>query len=300
VLGIATAIAVMAAVAVSQAIVWMLPLPEHANEALVAELAEPFDPLVAGIAPPRTARSRQQYVETVMRRNLFDSSKVGVVAGVGGPAAAGAGAGDVETDLKLTLLGTIVATNPDHSSALIKDDSPTAQALGYGLNDQVLGAMVVVIEDRRVKLKRTDGREEWLTMEDEEAPTRTATAGSPTPAGPTTEGIEQAGENQWTVSREILDEHLQDLEGLSRMGRALLHRGSDGQFDGYRLSAIRRGSLPDQLGIRNGDVIHAVNGMELSSVQGAMEAYSTLQNEAGFSFEVSRRGQTMTLEYDVR
>lgn len=297
VLGVTTLVAAATAFAANQALVLFLPLPELDQALLVADSADIGTPLDPAGAPLRVARSRQQYVDTVMRRNLFDSSKVGVSPA--GPAGPGPEGGEVRTDLKLTLLGTIVASNPEHSSALIKDDSPTAQALGYGIQDQVLGAMVLEIMDRKVKLRRSDGREEWLTMEDEGAPVETAAAAA-TGETPTAEGVEQAGENKWTVSREVLDQNLQDLEGLSRMGRALLHRGTDGNFDGYRLSAIRRGSLPDSLGIRNGDVIHAVNGMELSSVQGAMEAYSTLQNETGFTFEVSRRGQTMTLEYDVR
>ena len=112
--------------------------------------------------------------------------------------------------------------------------------------------------------------------------------------------IEKVSDTEFIVPRDLLDKQLADLEGLSQMGRALLHRGPDGEFDGYRLSAIRRGSLPDQLGIRNGDVIHSVNDMPLSSVQGAMTAFQTLQNESGFSFEVTRRGQTVSMGYQVK
>jgi type II secretory pathway component PulC len=84
------------------------------------------------------------------------------------------------------------------------------------------------------------------------------------------------------------------------MARAIPHRGPDGELDGYRLSGIRRNSVLSQLGIRNGDVIHAVNGHSLSSVQDAMGAYQGLQSESGFAFDVTRRGQKMNMEYDVR
>ncbi|MCO4747868.1 MAG: hypothetical protein KC912_23935, partial [Proteobacteria bacterium] len=76
--------------------------------------------------------------------------------------------------------------------------------------------------------------------------------------------------------------------------------GPDGQIDGYRLSGIRRNSLGEKLGIRNGDIIHAANGQALTSMQGAMSAYTTLQSESSFNFEVTRRGQKMTLQYQVR
>jgi general secretion pathway protein C len=84
------------------------------------------------------------------------------------------------------------------------------------------------------------------------------------------------------------------------MGRALLHRGPDGQFDGYRLSAIRRNTLADKLGIKNGDVIHSVNGKSLNSMSAAMDAYQTLTSENEFSFEVTRRGEKLSLGYDVQ
>ena len=102
------------------------------------------------------------------------------------------------------------------------------------------------------------------------------------------------------MSRDLLDRYVNNLDAISRMGRAIPHRGPDGQIDGYRLSGIRRNSLGEKLGIRNGDIVHSVNGQPLTSVQGAMAAYQTLQNEANFSFQVTRRGQKMTLEYDVQ
>ena len=98
----------------------------------------------------------------------------------------------------------------------------------------------------------------------------------------------------------MFDKYINDLEGISRMGRALLHRGPDGEFDGYRLSAIRRNTLADQLGIKNGDIIHSVNGQPLTSVQSAMGAYNTLKSEGNFCFEITRRGSPVELCYDVR
>ncbi len=312
VLGSTTVVAVLAAVAVNTGVGWMIAAPVEAVP--IGEM-----PLAAVEAPElseedreralRAARvpSRDGYLEAILRRSLFDSTKVGVT-GVGGAFGGVGGTGVDEdelarTDLKVKLIGTVVATNPSFSAALIVEDRSGATALGYGVGDNLLGAIVLKIEDKKVQIRRPDGRAEWITMDDEPVPRKPEPAGSATPAptGATSEsGIEQLSETEFVVPRALLDEQLQDLEGLSRMGRALLHRGPDGNFDGYRLSAIRRGSLPDQLGIRNGDVIHAVNGMKLDSVQGAMNAYQTLQNETGFSFEVTRRGQTMNLGYDVQ
>ncbi|MEZ4317760.1 MAG: hypothetical protein R3F61_09650 [Myxococcota bacterium] len=86
-----------------------------------------------------------------------------------------------------------------------------------------------------------------------------------------------------------------DLETLSRSGRLLLHRGDSGEFDGYRLSAIRRGSTGDSCGFANGDIVHSVNGLALDSMTAAMEAYNVVQEAGSYAFAISRRGSPVTL-----
>jgi hypothetical protein len=169
--------------------------------------------------------------------------------------------------------------------------------VGYGIGDKLYDRKVVEIEQKKVTLERGNGEREVLMMEEDERPTRTASS-EPTEA--TEDGIEQIGDNKWAVPRSLLDKYIGDLSAASKLGRALLHRGPDGTYDGYRLSAIRRGSLADQLGIKNGDVIHSVNDSELNSMQAAMGAYNTMQNDSNFCLDVTRRGEKQTLCYDVQ
>ena len=66
------------------------------------------------------------------------------------------------------------------------------------------------------------------------------------------------------------------------------------------MTGIRRKSIFYKLGIKNGDVVHSVNGKPLTSMSSAMDAYNSLQSAKDFSFEVTRRKQKRTFEYDVR
>lgn len=240
--------------------------------------------------PRVVALSQRQYVDGILRRNLFDSTAIGQKS-----SAEGDTTGVTQSDLKVVLKGTLVAEPAQYSTAFIAEDAKDAQASAYGLGAMVLGAKILEIRDTKVKILR-DGVEEWIIMGDEVVSTTTTSGPTPTDE----EGVEKVGENDFVVSRAKLDEYLNDMESLSRMGRALLHRGPDGEFDGYRLSAIRRGSMPDKLGIRNGDIIHNVNGLALNNVQNAMTAFSSLQSESGLKFEVTRRGQPVTLNYDIQ
>lgn len=96
-----------------------------------------------------------------------------------------------------------------------------------------------------------------------------------------------------------LRDAMADPESASRMGRFLLHRGEDGAFDGYRLSAIRRGTLLDRLGLKNGDVVHRVSGHRLDSMTAAMQAFNELKDATELQVELTRNGDPLTLSVPV-
>ena len=284
-------------------IAWGLTVPAEEMAKIASPKGEELAALGGGVLDPLDAGgvrvpNRREYVDGILRRNIFDSEFIDTY----NPSITTGKDGEdlIETDLKLILVATLVANIPAQSAALISDDSKDARAHGYGINDTIQGtdAEVIEIEQKRVTLRRSDGTIETLFAEGE---TVTSTSGSKgTSSGEGDDEVQEIGENKYLVSRELVDSNMNDLEGLSKMGRALLHRGTDGEYDGYRMSAIRRDTLADKLGIRNGDIVHTVNGMPLTSMQGAMGAYTALQNEAEFNFEITRRGQKVTLEYEIR
>jgi general secretion pathway protein C len=242
------------------------------------------------------ALSADQYLDVILGQNLFDEAERARWAALKNAPKAGTSPGaGAPTEIDVRLLGTVVADNPAYSSALIIEDGKD-HAYGYGVGDDLLGREVVAIEPKKVTLKF--GTElEYLVMDEEETPVRTTRS---TSSSNDDDGIEDLGDGKYALPRELFDKYVTDLESVQKMGRALLHRGPDGNYDGYRLSAIRRGSLPDKLGIKNGDVIHSVNGTSLDSMQNAMGAYQTMQSENNFCLEVTRRGSPQTLCYELQ
>jgi type II secretion system protein C len=283
-----TASAAVSAVAANWGLGWVIEPPSAPDAAELLVASTELEERPSLMERPRRRLDQETYVNGILDRNIFDQSKIGVVEEIE------KGGDGMTTTLTVELRGTVVAEPVSFSAAFIAKDGEKS-AYAYGIGQSISGATILEIYDERVKIMN-NGREEWLTLGDGKTEERPA---SKTPALTDDEDVSQTGDNEFTVARSMLDEHLNDLEGLSRMGRALLHRGPDGDFDGYRLSAIRRGSLPDKLGIRNGDIIHNVNGMDLNSVQGAMQALQTLQSENSLKFEVTRRGQPVALNYVV-
>ncbi|MCB9742765.1 MAG: hypothetical protein H6741_11995 [Alphaproteobacteria bacterium] len=299
--GITGAVAFLLAVLVNQALGrFVLPLPDGA-EVDVSDISAPMADAggedEAGPRPRAASRRtprRVDYVGDILARNIFDSSALGQVPGPGGGP-------DALTDLNLKLIATIVADPSTYSSALISGDGRNDKAFGYGIDDRITGtdAVVVSIEQKRVQIKRSNGDLEYLEMGGDDKPKPSPGKGGERAPTGDEEGISQEG-GKTIVERSVVDDALNNVDKLAGQIRAVPHKGPDGEIDGFRLSAIRRGTLFDKLGIKNGDIVHAVNGMPLTSTEGALSAYQTLSSSAEFSFDVTRRNSRQTFDYEIR
>ena len=301
------------------------------------ELASALDVLASEIkggdrgdaaARPRTRRAptKRTLIDPIVQRSIFDSSKVGA-------AAAAAPTGDVSaTDLDLILVSTMVADPVMFSSAWIgsegtrsvatsaaagDDEGPRARrrrrnrasgatvrviqdAAGYGIGDTIdnTDAQIVSIEQGQVTIKRANGQLEVLSMVTEEGATKTVAASS---KGDDEEedGVEKLANDHFTIEREVIDKLASDPSQLAKLGRAVPHKGPDGEVDGYRLSGIRRNSLGRKLGLRSGDVVHSINGYDMTSMSAAMEAWNSLQGANALQVDVTRRGSKRNIKVDV-
>jgi type II secretion system protein C len=280
--------------------------PRPASEVADRAGAAPPDSAAAPRASGRPAVSRQDYIDTIVRRNLFDHQNVGKGTAAPGDAAADLCLGDDcdtemgdKSDLPVTLLGTMVVNPADYSSAMLRNDN-SKEIGGYRIGDKILDATVTSIAPRMVLVQRADGKREYILLDAEE----TVAARSGAPAGsaePAADGqIVKESETSFVIDRQLFDSSLQDLDALSRMARAIPHRDSGGNVDGFRLSGVRPNELLYNLGIRSGDVVHGVNGQPLTSIAEAMNAMSGLQRSSTFNFEITRRGQKMTMNYRVQ
>ncbi len=245
-------------------------------------------------------RAASTYVDPIVRRSIFDSSQVDKVVDTQTTVTA-VGEG-VPSDLKVVLLATMVADPPEYSSALIAEEKGGDGALGYGIGASLLGeGEIVRIEPRKVYIKRHNGSIEFISMEQGQSYVKETPAKGPGKGEePGEEGVTKEGPNKFIVDQELVEKLMENPEQLYSQVRATPHKGPDGGVDGYRLSGIRRNSVFYKLGIKNGDVVHTVNGKTLDSMSSAMTAYNSLQAEKNFTFEVTRRNKRETFEYEVR
>jgi hypothetical protein len=113
------------------------------------------------------------------------------------------------------------------------------------------------------------------------------------------QGIRQLGPGVYQVSRSILERALARVPKLARTTRTKTIK-KDGVPVAVSLKRIERGGLFEHLGLKKGDELKAVNGFDMSSIDGMLSARTQLSSAKRLSLALTRDGQPVTLEYRVK
>ncbi len=225
----------------------------------------------------------QGYYTSIVERNIFNSSAQGLdemTTGGSGPVS--------KTNLNAKLLGT-VSGSPEYAYAVIQLDSDTSV---YRVKDHLGNAIILSIERKKVIILHNGAKEE-LSMFEEGSPESGANSA---PAG---ENIQQVSKGNYVIPENQFKSATQNMGTLLTQARVVPNL-ADGRIDGYKIFAITPGSLYANIGLQDGDVIHSVNGIQVTTPESAMQLFQQLQNERRFTVNVSRNGQSMTLNYTVQ
>jgi general secretion pathway protein C len=101
------------------------------------------------------------------------------------------------------------------------------------------------------------------------------------------------------VERSFFDKMLANIAALATSAR-LVPSFADGRPNGFKLYAIRPGSLFARLGLENGDTITRVNGRSFATPDEALAIYVSLRSTSAFKIEIKRRGNDISLEIRVK
>jgi general secretion pathway protein C len=210
------------------------------------------------------------------------------------------------TSLPLTLLATNVSGKDDESYATIINTESQRQG-SFSIGDKVPGATgaLKVIHYKYVEFEN-NGHIERLVLQGASAPPPTPVAqvdqkpedGDDLQAS-VDAGIKSTGENQYEIDRALVEKILQNPMAVAK-GARVVPAVVNGKPAGFKLYAIRPNSVYAKLGLTNGDTLSAINGMELTTADKALEVYTKLREATSLEVEVQRRGKPMTLKYTIR
>ncbi|WII71927.1 type II secretion system protein GspC [Bdellovibrio sp. 22V] len=205
----------------------------------------------------------------------------------------------VPSQLPLTLIGTLVHSNPEKSIAAIEVRGKN-QVISYSPGKEIEGmANIIRVERQKVVFRNLNSnRLEYIEMKKDGA--RVAFGGAARPASGGGE-VQKTGDNNFTIKRADLLKYTNDLSSILMQARAVPNREpGTGAINGFRLLDMQPGSIYEQLGLQRMDVIKSVDGTPVDSPAKAMELYNTLKNSPKVTLQIERNGKNETMTYNIQ
>lgn len=128
------------------------------------------------------------------------------------------------------------------------------------------------------------------------APRPSTAAISPADAARLAAAVRATSATSWVIERGFAEGALAQTEPLADCS-AISH---DAQGQGYRIECVTPGGLFERMGLRNGDVIQAVNGYSLDGPFQAAIAYAMVRSAARLVARILRNGRQITHTYELR
>lgn len=211
-----------------------------------------------------------------------------------------------QTQLKLKLWGT-VPIDDNNGYAVIEDQTKRndGQKL-YSIGDAIQNAELKMVYRNKVVLSRL-GKDEILEMEDLSITSSTTSSTRSTAVSTTrsstgsTSGTTTATttRRRISLSRTQVDSAMGNLAELAGQINIQPHT-EDGITGGFVLNNIQPNSIFRRMGLRNGDILTAVDGQELNSVEDAYKLYEDLKSSDTAQVEINRKGRPTVIEYRIR
>ena len=283
---------------------WLLA---NMTNVVVAHKLRPLPSLPKTASKQKKTSHKQQKIgnnDVIANRNFFESAMAAPVETFeDGPDFNDPGTLEgegVESTLRATLVGTIVADDTQWSMAMITDLAASETDV-YRVDQTVMEeAKVVAILSRKVILNH-NGTLEYIELQEKAEPKNRRPGKQPrTAAGgdKVGKGIKKVGKDKWAIDREEIDKTLSNLNSIAMQAR-IVPSFKNGEANGFKLFAIRPNSLYSKLGIQNGDIIHKINGFAINSPDKALEIYQKLKNARSIDIELTRRGKSKKLNYGI-
>ncbi len=194
---------------------------------------------------------------------------------------------------KLKLLGVVIG---DHEgvSAIVEELSSKRQQF-FRLHDQIpdVGEISEIRRDGMV-VRQGDQQEllELTTSQIEKPPSAPVQAGSAAVSVP-------GSPVRTVLDRRDVELAMGDLPKLLSQARAVPYL-VNGAMNGFRLDFIAPSSFYEKIGLKYGDVLQQVNGVDIRDPGTMLTLFQQLRNEKTVKLDVLRNNQRTAMTFDIR
>jgi general secretion pathway protein C len=205
----------------------------------------------------------------------------------------------VPSTLPLSLVGTIVHSNPEKSIANIEIKSKNMTiAVRVGKTIERMAKLESVERGRVIIRNSNNNRLEFLELKDLNKLSFNST--QKVTAEANKEDVKETAPNQFEVKRADVIKYTSDLSNVLQQAAMVPVRGPGGEIQGFRFVNIQPDSIYTKLGFQVGDVIKNVNGEAIDSPAKALELYNALKGSNDIKLNVERNGREQEMQYMIK
>lgn len=257
-----------------------------------------------------TVKNQEDY-DIIVEKNIFDSSEVQQESDSESGDQESAyipGSEAVKTSLNIKVLALLViGEGKDKRSSATIDTGGAGGIDVYGVGDEKSfspGTRLIQVKPDRIEFVRSNRLEYAELIQD----TGESIFGPPKPLGQTQvasksipavgETITKSTEGKFTIDQKELDNAIQNMDKLFTEIRAVPNF-QDGKVAGMKILSVKPGSVFAKLGLKRGDILNRINGIELD-VRKGFEIFNQLKDQKNISLDLVRGGANQTVEYEIR
>jgi len=211
--------------------------------------------------------------------------------------------------LPLELRGIFFFSRGSKANLATVFNNHTQKSAVLRIGDEICMAKVSLIESEHIILTLFDGSEQKLKVKAHSRLLNEPAQITPAPAVSMVgelvsvdNSINEIEKNIYEIKRNLIDETLADMSTIVAQARLIpnfIANGQERQIEGFRIYRIREGSIFEQLGLVNGDVILTVNNNSLNNINIGFQLFESLKNENNISLQVDRQGEILDLAYRI-
>jgi general secretion pathway protein C len=204
------------------------------------------------------------------------------------------------TQLNLTLTGVVTSSEKDHGAAIIENRN---QQQTYGIGEKIEGtnaSLKEVYADRVIIKNGPTNETLMLDGVDYNKNTKQSTK-QPRQTPITRSQLSNRGPERRTLPDDVIQASraLQEQPASFVDYIAVSPHRPNGELSGYRVSPGKKPALFKAAGLKSGDVITELNGLDLTDMQQALEAMNMLKELQSLQMTVQREDELITIYLDL-
>jgi len=196
-----------------------------------------------------------------------------------------------DSKLNIKLIGTVVA---GARSAAVVTINVSKEHQVFFTGDQIQPGVTLQTVEVAAIVLMNNGQQERINIEEGKVIVSAPSVAKPKPAR--ARPTRQVNRN---INRRHMQKQLRNFSQLLSQARVTPHF-TDKKADGFTISEIVKGSLYEQIGLVNGDVIRKVNGESVTGAEQAMRMYKELQSATNIDVEIMRGGNIQQVSYSIQ